>query len=173
MNAKELSNIADTIIHEVACTAARDGRLDNWRAKMAVNATVRLGATDARDAAYTPDGRVRPIADEPSTILAPPTADELFTVWVPRGTVSGRFHRAVDGTGCESSVIVWGEPDEWEFAGKLYVGRKTAGGTFPFEISKVSAEVSVYDAPLAVVKERMAEYAALKRESHCQQCDDL
>lgn len=102
-----------------------------------------------------------------------PSYNDLFVVWVPRGTVSGRWHRAVDWKGREGSVIVWGEPDEWEFAGKLYVGRKTADGSFPFEVSKVSAEVSVYDAPLAVVKERMAEYAALKRESHCQQCDEL
>lgn len=169
MNTKELSNIACANIREAARIAARDGRLDNWCAKVAVNATVRLGAAYARDAAYTPDGRVRPIADEPSTILAPPTADELFTVWVPRGTVSGRFHRAVDGTGRESSVVVWGGTDEWEFAGKLYVGRKTAGLSFPLEISRVSAEVSVYDAPLAVVKERMAADAAIMRAARCRQ----
>ena len=151
MNAKELSNIAYANIREVARIAARDGHLDNWCAEMAASATIRL------DAAYAPDGWVRP------------TADELFAVWVPRGTVSGRFHRAVDVTGCESSVIVWGEPDEWEFAGKLYVGRKTAGLSFPLEISKVSAEVSVYDTPLAIVKERMAADAAIMRAYRCRQ----
>lgn len=151
MNAKELSNIAYANIREVARIAARDGHLDNWCAEMAASATIRL------DAAYAPDGWVRP------------TADELFAVWVPRGTVSGRFHRAVDGTGRESSVVGWGDADEWEFAGKLYVGRKTSGGMFPLEISKVSAEVSVYDAPLAVVKERMAADAAIMRADRCRQ----
>lgn len=138
-------------VRHAAYYAASNGRLRKDIAQTAIDSAVMLCGKQLRG----PSGESHP------------DYDELFVVWVPRGTVPGRWHRAIDFKGREGSVIVWGEPDEWEFAGKLYIGRKAENGPFPFEISKVSAEMSTFDAPPNVVRARMAEREALKRASHC------
>lgn len=145
MNKKVLENIYSEVIRRVAITSARDWHLNNVGAAIACRASILL------DSLYAPDGWVRP------------TVGKMFAVWVPRGSRPGQWHRAVDGTGHEGTIIVHGDIAEWMLSGKLYTGYLTTKGNIPDEISVFSADWSIHDVPIASIKERMTEYSAAEK----------